>query len=502
MKLIPHTNNLKPELRNGVIAVVIYYTLLFLFIGTGIYARLFEYSSAPLWFDEAARAILMCNPMELFKEDVALNGTCSVGYILLNSVIAVIYNTDYTLRLTSLIPSIISIILVYGIAVQLTDNKIIHLLAVFSVSLNPLFIFYAKELKPYSLELMLHLVNIFLLLLYLKDKSFRNLAILIGCAYFTLYFATNIIFLYPAMFLTVGLDSILNKKWKHLAFIGVAGCICLISISFLYIVLFYKAPSIGELTDMTKNLFYLRGEAGGPFSFTGFSQWICSRFNGMIVDFNSQKVFFNHAEIFERTNKIIIPALYLLGIIVSLIKKEYKYLIIFLLPVLTVVLFALPLPAKWPFGWTRINMFMFGYCFFLVMLGLKYLLSVSVIKYFTYLYIIILFVIHIPLNMNFDIPFNVEDILSPLAYLNENETKNNTEKELLCVNYAGDKAFQYYTIYNTVTSKKFKNIIENRDILIVPNAYDNYNKMDEQMREVLKQRKNIWFLYSHLLKRR
>jgi hypothetical protein len=237
MKLIPHTNNLQPELRKGFIAVVIYYILLLLFVSTGIYVRLLDYSSKPLWYDEAWRAILMCNPVELFKDHSFFTGSCSVGYILLNSVIAVIYNTDYTLRLTSLIPSIISVILVYVIALQLTDNKIIHLIAVFSVSLNPALVFFAKELKPYSLELMLHLVNILLLLLYLKDKSFHNLAILIGCAYFTLYFATNIIFLYPVIFLMAGFYSIRNKNWKHLTFIGVSWCICLISISFLYIVL-------------------------------------------------------------------------------------------------------------------------------------------------------------------------------------------------------------------------------------------------------------------------
>ncbi len=59
-------------------------------------------------------------------------------------------------------------------------------------------------------------------------------------------------------------------------------------------------------------------------------------------------------------------------------------------------------------------------------------------------------------------------------------------------------AFQYYTKYDTVTSKKFKKTMDSLDIIIVPNAYNEYNKMDAQMQEFFRQRKYVWYLYSHL----
>ena len=146
-----------------------------------------------LWLDEAYWAFRFSD-LPLLK-NAAMR---PIGFIVATKLLTAIANNEITLRLIPYSASVLSIPLIYFIAREIFKSKLTIFMAVFIVSFNPILINFAKEFKPYSLELFLHMLLLYLSLRYIKLKTAPLFYLLLFMSAVTLLFAYNIVFLYPS----------------------------------------------------------------------------------------------------------------------------------------------------------------------------------------------------------------------------------------------------------------------------------------------------------------
>ena len=113
-----------------------YYLIVGMAICLGLYLRLQIYLYHGVNGDEIWRMMrILSGPHEWLEPFLQAPG--GVGYMFVNWILTGFYNTEYVFRLTSLIPSGISLILVFLISTMVFHSRIIVLSSVFLTSFNP-----------------------------------------------------------------------------------------------------------------------------------------------------------------------------------------------------------------------------------------------------------------------------------------------------------------------------------------------------------------------------
>ncbi|MFQ5486570.1 MAG: hypothetical protein ACE5DO_14730, partial [Desulfobacterales bacterium] len=194
-------------------------------IALGIYLRAYHaFGLSPsLWFDESWRINGLLNSKGLLY--AMTKGVNNIDPPLFNVGVflsAKIYNTESILRLISLIPSILSIFLVYLISDKIFKNKLLILWAIFMISFQPFLIDYAKELKPYALGLFIHLFIIYLYFLFRDKESVASIFLFSAILFISFFFSTTIVFLYPGIFSLLFFRYYKKSNYKGMAAIAVS----------------------------------------------------------------------------------------------------------------------------------------------------------------------------------------------------------------------------------------------------------------------------------------
>jgi len=170
------------------------FILLFgLILSIGISLRIYKLGHNDLWFDEAMSVHLLENIKQIY--DIPNNGLpygnpaseswkpTSFPYRSLDPQPPLYYsllylwtnlfgNNEFVLRLLSALLSILSIPLIYKFGTVISNRKV-GLWAAFLISISPFHIWYAQEVRGYSLSIFLTLLGAYFLFLALKKNTIK-----------------------------------------------------------------------------------------------------------------------------------------------------------------------------------------------------------------------------------------------------------------------------------------------------------------------------------------
>lgn len=149
---------------------IIFYTAVFLIMLAGVWLRMLFFSYArPFWNDESALALNVLNRdfFGLFRA-LDYNQAAPPLFVILGKMfLSVFKNLELSLRLPSLLFSILSIPVFYLLSKRLLKSRIAVIFALMLFSLNYQLIYYAQEFKHYSCDVFCFLT--ILLLCFLLD---------------------------------------------------------------------------------------------------------------------------------------------------------------------------------------------------------------------------------------------------------------------------------------------------------------------------------------------
>ena len=246
-----------------IIAIILLITLI-----AGL-LRLYKVGEHSLWFDEAAsvndvRRILSLPPHEesgMFN--FTLHERMPPLYFLLLVPFYLLSQSEWTLRLLSVIAGILSIPLMYCLGTKIF-NKSVGLVGALLLAFSPFHLYYSQELRPYSLFLLFSLLAFYISYLALEeDKVTYYLGMI---AIFVLGIYTHLYMIFPLILLdlyfVLGWKTNLPhlRKWllAHLM-------IAILCIPEFYLVLYHATRGNINLVDYPPGI---RSIAGTLYLFT------------------------------------------------------------------------------------------------------------------------------------------------------------------------------------------------------------------------------------------
>ena len=180
-----------------------------------------------MWLDEAISVSVARMPIEKIVPIFSVQDFHPpIYYWFLNIWIKVFGDKVVTMRLSSVLFSLITIWLVYLIGVKIKDKKL-GFWAALLTGINPLLIYYSQELRMYSMVVMLLTGAVYFFVKLNKKYTWKDIfgfGFLTGLSFMTFY---GSIFLTGAMILYF----LINKKWKifWLSSIGILVAILVVS---------------------------------------------------------------------------------------------------------------------------------------------------------------------------------------------------------------------------------------------------------------------------------
>ncbi len=357
--------------------------ILFAILALGSWARLVNAgSSASLWFDEAWRIQRLLDSDSLLRQIVSPpNHIDPPLFSLAIYFLAQVHNTELVLRLVSIIPGVLSILLAWLVGRQLFRGRWLPLLSAFLIAFAPWTTIFSKELKPYSLGLLVHLAVVYGFLRYRSHPTTRSTALFVLLLVLALFFSTNIIFAYPGiciLMLVMGLSPASRGptaaatgkpgenrgagagKGRRTA-VMIGACTALLAASMLYYTFFLHGADSPQSSSHLLSFWHEDFCPGGTISAT--TGWFFSRYLGFY-----SKLAFTDYSLFDgagATLEILYPLMALAGAALVLIRSRRRFLLIiclFLMPVLVMIPFNLF--EIWPFGPLRMNLFLMAYIVF------------------------------------------------------------------------------------------------------------------------------------------
>ena len=173
------------------------------------------------WNDEASWAVRVMNDplQELWIRPI--------GFMLLTRWSATLLgNWEFSFRLLPWLAGLATPLIAVLLARRFLNRAAARLLFIGILSLSPLAIDYSKEFKPYAISLMLHLLLPLLVLRWHDTRRMRDLVLAGLVAPLGVFFAQDVIFLYPGLFLVLGVESWRKRNFRQL---GVAAGIAVLT---------------------------------------------------------------------------------------------------------------------------------------------------------------------------------------------------------------------------------------------------------------------------------
>ena len=457
-------------------------------IALGIYLRAYHaFGLSPsLWFDESWRMNGLLDSKGLFY--AMTKGVNNIDPPLFNVGVflsAKINNTESILRLISLIPSILSIFLVYLISNKMFKNKLLILWALFIISFQPFLIDYAKELKPYALGLFIHLFIIYLYYLFRDKDSVASIFLFSAVLFVSFFFSTTIVFLYPGIFSLLFFSY--YKKSNHKAMTAVAISVGII-LALLGMVTYFlirnvplelKVSHLGSAFNLADTLpWYIR--------------WVVKHYFTMINYFSIPNDLMNVRPVIG----IFFILLYIAGLVLLLWSRRYEDFLLLFIPMSILILFNRF--GLWPWGHVRTNLFVFGYIIFVILYGVDIIVSDlrGVLKPLSIAFFIFIVITQFPYNIEKLREKRVgrEDIRWSLNYFYDH-IKDNKDPVYLIISGMAKPQFRYYTRHHKNYSKKYKEI-SNRTTTVGLSSRTP-EKLHKILPGIYKKFSNFWIIFSH-----
>jgi hypothetical protein len=154
--------------------------------------------------------------------------------------------TEFWLRLPSLLGSVLTLALAPYVASQLLESKRARVLLVFLFALQPALIDFAKEFKPYSFEVFVHVLPVALYLRHRQTGRPGPLFALCALLPALFLFAYNLAFAFPSLLLLACHAAYrAERRSRSLAIVIVSGALCLVTVAVVYRSLLVKVHREG-----------------------------------------------------------------------------------------------------------------------------------------------------------------------------------------------------------------------------------------------------------------
>ena len=475
-----------------------YYIVFFITFLVGAYFR-YSGTNSSFWVDEVRIANIISNHEGFHKYLEYPANHRPLLYMLVCDMLSSIYNSEFSLRLTSLVPGILALVVAFFLSIILFRNILISLLFVFFLAVNPYLINLSKEFKPYILEFFLCLYLTYLPIFWLKKREIR--AVYLYC----LSIAPSVLLGYPCIFvipctsLVLCFDLYKQNYKKMLWVVALSTTFAFILFSLQYIFVSSRCPTV-QFADWEK-FFYKGGFTSEMFVWGG------RHFKEMLFELTPGHIFLTFFSKQAFSIKIILALGVLLSLVRLTLKKEWQLGAIIWGPVL--LTFVVSLTGKWPFGVIRTSGYLIVFLVAIVLLGWDYFFEKIDNRLSCLVFFFMLVIFQFPSQMDYynhrqgnywtpDEDFTSAADLLMLEFDNFANVNNSKSKSIISNNLSR-YAYQYYTIFHSSLSKKYGQFFNGKEIcFLLPPENEQFKKqIKDQIGKKLTEEGAVWILFYH-----
>lgn len=305
------------------------------------------------WNDEANWAIrVMDQPLQ----DLLIR---PIGFLLFTRwSVLLLGKWEFAFRLLPWLAGMATPLISVFLARRFLNRAAARLLFIGILSLSPLAIDYSKEFKPYNISLMLHLLMPLLVLRWYHTRRMRDLVLAALSAPLGLFFAQDVIFLYPGLFLVLGVESWRKRDYRQL---GVAAGIAVLSAGVvlgMYFLIWSRLPdNQAEYWGDKYGVFYRPTDPAD--SRLG---WYAEKYTDIAEIPGARRRLFSPEVLppsslpqLRALDEWLWLGLHVVGLTVMALQRRGREALLFLSP--TLVCAAFNVLGHWPFGTFRTNLF-------------------------------------------------------------------------------------------------------------------------------------------------
>lgn len=412
-------------------------------------------ATLPLWNDEAQWAVF------LETEELTTLFIRPIAFMALTKgLVEVFGHAEWVYRLLPWLGGVVTLLAAPALARRLFSSSYARFFLVCALALHPGAIDLARDFKPYSVALAFHLVMLILALDYVASQRTRALSLVLGFGVAGVLFAQDIIFLYPALFLAIGLAALRAKLGHHVRAIALAAVSTVALLLGLYALIWSNMDADGERSywGQKYDVFYMPDSERAP----SHAHWVARKTGDVLAMPGMRREHWESAAphdtlesplpVRAQVDRYLWIGLGVLGV-VALVRCRKPYAALLLLGPIAVLL-AFNLLGRWPYGSFRTNLFLLAYAtpltafaFELKVLATSFLsplpgLLLVVLPYFT-------------LNRHFHTfkeAFSTSsyfpDSVQRLLDAHEKDKPRKPRRELLALDVMSCASWTYYTRYH------------------------------------------------------
>ncbi len=328
-------------------------TLACVALGLWLRARGFLFEPVSFWVDESAWAIYL---VEQPLRELIIR---PIGFMAISKAIALLFGpTEFALRTMPWLAGVAATLCTRPLARLLFSSHGARLLFVAIIALHPSAASFAKEFKPYSISLTLHLTLLFMTLSYVASPRAATLYWLLATSVIGTLFAQDLVFAYPGVFLVAGYSALASRR--HLIALGVGGALVITLLLLQYFLIWSRIPSSDNQVWGDKyHTFFIQGSGT-------YGDWFFERYRGLVAFPGGHSKFWNAAWLSKEqwvplrdVAAIVWLTLHVVGIVTLALRRRVREMLLLLLPLVLAWLFNLL--GFWPFGLFRANLFTLVY---------------------------------------------------------------------------------------------------------------------------------------------
>jgi hypothetical protein len=441
---------------------------------SGIVLRLGQYAAnRSLWLDEASLALnIVSRSFVELTQPLSRGQAAPLGFLFMQkTVIKILGNRDYILRLFPLVAGIIALLLIYKVAdIYIEDASMLVALGLFAVS-SPL-IYYASEVKQYSSDVLITLLLLLVACKWLEAKTnVKYFVALVLAGALSLWMSHPALFIVAGIAFSLALDRLVKRDWPRLAWLGAAFFVWSASFAVLcFASLRYMAAS-AFLTGYWSDRFM-------PMPPWRDAMWFPKAFATMLVGPSGVSV--------GRIGSIVFFLVFLIGCFSFFFRNWQKALTLVMPFVFALVASGL---HKYPFS-DRLLLFILPLAFLLIAEGMRraYLAFGKIgpriaFSIWSALAILLLYDSTCFAVRNLWQPYMGEDIKPVISYMAQHKLST----DAIYVYYSTVSGFSYYAPQYSLGASDFISGISSPE---EPAKYiQDLNKLSSRGR--------VWFLFSH-----
>jgi hypothetical protein len=217
-----------------------YIALVLFTICVGAFLRLYSFWSPPIWVDEYGTwwVVAADDALGVIDRTLRIQGQSPLYYLTVKAITSLGGYQSFQLRLPSIVFGILTLVVIYPLALKIFDDQRIALLYLVVVATSEPFIWYSQIARPYSLALFFTLLSFWSFVSLQDTNTIATRLCFVLSTALTIYahYLFGLIVIIQAMYLllTRGCGRLFSKFW-------------LINFSAIAIVL---VPASGQLIDL------------------------------------------------------------------------------------------------------------------------------------------------------------------------------------------------------------------------------------------------------------